>query len=164
MPVALPQRRSRAVAPTKVVRYAAVTVINIFLGLATLVFLHGFLGWHGVPAAVTAVVASAVPCFLLNRRYVWVRAGRVRVRAEVLPFTLFTLLGLLASSVLVLAASRRYDSEVMIYVAHQSAFGILWVLRFLLFDRLLWRARPATVRSLPSRSFRTARSVEDLAA
>ena len=145
-------------------RYTAVSLVNIFLGLLTLVVLHGFLGWDGVPAAITAVVASAVPCFLLYRRFVWVRAGRVRVRAEVVPFALFTLLGLLASSSLVFLAGRRYDSEIMVYVAHQSAFAVLWVLRFLLFDRLLWRARPATVWNLKRRSAATRRLVEDLAA
>lgn len=146
-------------------RYGVVTVVNIFLGLATLVFLHGFLGWHGVPAAVTAVVASAVPCFLLNRRYVWQRAGRVRVRAEVLPFSLFTLAGLVASIGLVYLASSRYDSPVMVYVAHQSAFGLLWVLRFLLFDRLLWHRPAASVRTLARRRVvRPAAVADDLAA
>lgn len=145
-------------------RYGAVTVVNVFLGLATLVLLHGFLGWHGVPAAVTAVVASAVPCFWLNRQYVWRRGGRVRIRAEVLPFALFTLLGLIASTGLVFLAGRRYDSEVMVYVAHQSAFGLLWVLRFLLFDRLLWSRPVATVRLLSRRTIRPATVAEDIAA
>lgn len=165
VPTTVPHLRAPASTRHRLVRYGLVTAVNVFLGLAILIFLHGFLGWHGVAAAVTAVVASAVPCFVLNRRFVWSRAGQVRIRAEVVPFALFTLVGLLASSGLVFWASRRYSSEIMVYVAHQSAFGVLWVLRFLLFDRVLWSGRPAAiVRALPFRPLRTAPVVDDLAA
>ena len=160
-----PPPRAQLSSRDKLLRYGAVTVVNVFLGLATLIFLHGFLGWHGVAAAVTAVVASAVPCFVLNRRFVWMRFGRIRIRSEVAPFALFTMLGLLASSGLVFLATRRFDSEFMVYAAHQSAFGILWVLRYFLFDRLLWRVRSPRLRALPRRrTVRPARVVEDLAA
>lgn len=149
----------------KLAHYGAVTLVNVFLGLATLIFLFGFLEWAGVAAVVTAVVASAVPCFLLNRRFVWRRAGRVRIRTEVVPFGLFTLLGLVLSSVLVLWAGQRYDSKVMVYVAHQSAFGLIWVLRYFFFDRVLWRGPAATVARLGvRRGVAATRLVEDLAA
>ena len=45
-------------------------------------------------ANVLAVMLSAVPVFLLNKRWVWGQRGRPSLRREILPFWGFTLLGL----------------------------------------------------------------------
>ena len=98
---------------------------------------------------VWATGVGTVPSFELNRRWVWGRTGHRRLLAEVGPFCALSFTGLGLSTLAVsLAASwaarshlgttgRTLASE----LANVAAFGSLWVVQYLVLDRVLFRGR-----------------------
>jgi putative flippase GtrA len=100
-------------------------------------------------ANVVATLAGVVPSFELNRRCVWGRTGRRSLVTEVLPFVALALTGLVLSTAAVAGAVHVADAHgagaaartVVALAANVTAFGSLWVVQFLLLDRVLFRAR-----------------------
>ncbi len=139
-------------------------MVNVVIGLALLVLFHAGLGWPGVQANVAAVCVSAVPAYVLCRRWVWGQSGRSSFGGEITPYLIFTVVGLVLSTMFVGWADRNYETPFVVYAANQLAFGVLWVVRYVLFDRVLWasRSRPA-VRPRQLRISRDA-SLDDMAA
>jgi putative flippase GtrA len=131
----------------KLVRYGAVSVIATTTSLLVLGVLVGILA---APAACSNVVATAVgtaPSFELNRRWVWRRRGHRSLVSELVPFAVLSFAGLALSTLAVqLAASATNDwprlwHTIAVEVANIGAFGSLWVLQFVLLDRVLFRRR-----------------------
>jgi putative flippase GtrA len=134
-------------------RYGAVSVVATSVSLTVL----GALVWTGAMAAVRAnVVATAVgtvPSFELNRRWVWGKRGRRSLVAEIGPFCLLSVAGLALSTLAVGAAASWAGGAgvgatvrtLAVEGANVAAFGALWVLQFVILDRVLFgrRARPA---------------------
>jgi putative flippase GtrA len=130
------------------VRYGLVSVIATTVSmsvLGTLVFTRTVsAGW----ANVIATCVATVPSFELNRLWVWRRSGSRSVGAEVVPFALLSLCGLGLSTLAVhVAAGWADDSHLSgsmrtltVEAANLSAFGSLWVVQFVLLDRVLFRA------------------------
>jgi putative flippase GtrA len=119
-------------------RYAAVSAIAVAV---TQVLLLGALdlGWSGVAANATAVSIAAVPAYLLNRQWVWGRDGRHDVAREVLPFWGMALLGLVLSTALVAFVSHDGTaSPFVVSAANLSGFAALWVIRYVVLDRVLF--------------------------
>ena len=104
-------------------------------------------GW----ANIVATGVGTVPCFELNRRWVWGRTGRRRVAAEVGPFVALAFAGLGLSTLTVSAAGRwatdagldALGRTVVVELANVVAFGTLWVLQFVVLDRVLFARRDA---------------------
>lgn len=96
------------------------------------------LGWEPVPSNVAAVTISSVPSYLLNRAWVWGLRGSHRFVREVLPFWVFAFIGLGFSTLLVSLASRWSHATIVVSLANLTAFGILWVAKYLVLDQLLF--------------------------
>ena len=96
-------------------RYAGVSVVASMTSLTVLGVLVATAALSPGRANVVATLAGVVPSFELNRRWVWGRTGRRSLVTEVLPFVALA--------------------------ANVTAFGSLWVVQFLLLDRVLFRAR-----------------------
>jgi putative flippase GtrA len=90
---------------------------------------------------VFAVGLSAIPAFLVLRRWVWGKVGQHSVAREILPFWIYTFLGLALSTVLVAAVEKRWESALAVSLANLSAFGVLWVTKFLLLERWMFADR-----------------------
>ncbi len=155
------------------VRYGAVSLIATLTSLTVLGVLVATAtltpGW----ANIVATGVGTVPSFELNRRWVWGKTGRRSLAAEVVPFCVLSFAGLALSTLLVStvgqwAAGAGLDTfwrTAAVEVANLAAFGSLWILQFLVLDRVLfarrqagppsWMPRPAAVR--PPRSPPTAR-------
>lgn len=125
-------------------RYSGVSVFNVLIGQALLLAFHAGLGITAWVANVTAVLLGSVPAFYLNKRYVWRRSGPVRLRAELAPFWGMNGVGLLLSTMAVRVASGASSSVIVISLASLAAWGSVWVVKYTLLDRLLFRAEPAT--------------------
>ena len=110
-PAALLDRLTRG-RGEKALRYSAVSVVGVVITQTLLVLLAGILNITPVVANLIAVTTSAIPVFLLNKRWVWGKGGRARVRREVLPFWALTLLGLVISTVLVAIAHEYSDRTI----------------------------------------------------
>jgi putative flippase GtrA len=132
---------------TQLVRYGAVSAIATTTSLAvlgSLVLTRAVTaGW----ANVIATAVGTVPSFELNRRWVWNKHGRRSVLAEIVPFTVLSFTGLALSTWAVHAAAAWADAAglsdlartVAVEAANVAAFGSLWVIQFVVLDRVLFR-------------------------
>jgi putative flippase GtrA len=116
----------------------------------SLVTLGVLVGLAGLPATWSNVVATAVgtvPSFELNRRWVWSSTGRRSVLGQVVPFCTLSFTGLVVSTLAVgVAASRttgwsHWGHTAAVLGANVAAYGTLWVVQYLLLDRILFRRR-----------------------
>ena len=140
--------RARSVRLRRLLRFTAVSGMSIVL---TQVLLQSFYGLTSLGAAwsnILAVGLSAIPAFLILRRWVWGRVGNHSVTREVLPFWAYTFLGLALSTVVVAAVEYRWQSALAVSLANLAAFGALWITKFVLLERWLFADR--TVSERPS--------------
>lgn len=130
----------------QLVRYGAVSLIataTSLLVLGALVATRTLTpGW----ANVAATAVGTVPSFELNRRWVWHRDGEASLRSEVIPFAILSAAGLVLSTVAVSAAGRwtadlglvGAGRTLAIQAASIAAFGTLWIVQFVVLDRVLF--------------------------
>jgi len=119
-------------------RYAGVSVIGVIVGQTLLFMFYEAIGLGATSANVLAVMIGTVPSYLLNRAWVWGKSGSHSVRAEIVPFWGMAVLGLILSTVLVAVVSRYTDAWLMINAANLSAFGSLWLAKYVILDRVLF--------------------------
>ncbi|MET0727877.1 MAG: GtrA family protein [Acidimicrobiales bacterium] len=123
------------------VKYSMVSVVGVTLTQFMLAVFVGILDWDATWANVTAVMLCAVPVFLLNKRWVWSRDGKVSLHREILPFWVFTGAGLALSTGLVTLAERVSDATLLVMAANLAGFGVLWVAKFLFLDKVMFGQR-----------------------
>lgn len=126
--------------PGVVLRYLLTSGINVVNHQVLLQVAVRWWGWSGGQANVFAAVVAALPAYLLSRYWVWQVDGRPSLRAEVIPFWTIALLGLIASTITATVADRLFDRPIMISVGSLVGYFIVWVLKFLVLDRLFKRA------------------------
>ena len=119
-------------------KYSMVSVIGVVLGQTQLTIFSELFGWNPVLSNVLAVMITAVPAFILNKRWVWSSDGKVSFRREVLPFWIFTGMGLGLSTGLVAVADSVSDSHLLVMAANLGGFGVLWVAKFLFLDQIMF--------------------------
>lgn len=120
------------------VRYAMVSVVGVVTTQALLFLLIGVLDNDPTWSNVIGVSVCSLPVFLLNKHWVWNHDGKLSLRREVLPFWVFTLAGLLISTLLVSLAQRISEAAIIAMAANISGFGVLWVAKFLFLDRVMF--------------------------
>ena len=139
-PLALPVRLWRDYGQ-KLIRFAGVSVVNVFTGQTLLVILYGRLGWPGVAANAVAVLVGSIPAYLLSRHYVWKQDKGDHTIGEILPFWSLAFVGLLLSTLLVGVVDSFSDRTIAVQAANAIAFGLLWIIRFAVLEHLLWGDR-----------------------
>ena len=123
-----------ALVRTKGLRYVGVSVINVLVGGGLLVLFQHWL--RPTFSNIVGVAISAVPAYYMNRAWVWGKRGRSHWKKEVLPFWSFTVAGLVLSTLAISFADEHTTSKLVILFVQLLAFGVLWVLRFFLLDKL----------------------------
>ena len=121
-------------------RYLAVSLMNVVNHQVLLQIAVRWWGWGGGQANVFAAIVAAVPAYLLSRYWVWQVEGRPSLRAEIIPFWTISLLGLVASTLAAAAADAMFAEPIMISVGSLIGYFVVWVLKFLILDRLFARA------------------------
>lgn len=137
----------------KLIRYAGVSVIGVTTGQSLLFVFYEVFGWRALVANSLAVAIGTIPSYVLNRAWVWKKRSSHSFRAEILPFWGMAFLGLVLSNVLVAIVERRWDSWVLINLANLAAFGVLWIAKYMVLDRVLFRIEehePADSCSVPA--------------
>ena len=124
----------------KALRYCAVSAVNVVVGLSTLAFALDVLDLPPVLANLTAWMVSTVPAYLLSRYWVWQRLGANSAKSEVLPFWIIALVGLLLSSATIGVLGILTDNTPILLLGTVIAYGIVWVVKYLVLDGLLWPA------------------------
>ncbi len=137
------------------VRYGAVSGVATSTSLVVLGILVGLLGVGAVLANVVATAVGTVPSFELNRRWVWAYPGRRSIAREVVPFATLSFAGLVLSTLAVRVASAHTASlsrtwhTLAVEGANVAAYGALWVLQFVVLDRVLFRPAAASALAEP---------------
>ena len=137
----------------QLLRYGAVSIVATSVSLTVLGVLVGT-GWLTAGwANIVATAVGTVPSFELNRRWVWGKTGQRSVLSEVAPFCVLSFSGLALSTVTVRLAYAWATSTglsnsartLAVEMANVAAFGSLWIVQFLLLDRVLFRHRADVV-------------------
>lgn len=145
------------------VRYSIASAISVGFSLIVLFITYGV--FHLASAVVCNLIAAAVtalPSYYLNRNWAWRRSGRSHLWKEVLPFWLlaFAGLGLSLGAVDLAEAMGRGLGEthltisLMVEVASLLAYGVVWVGKFAIFNRLMFVDR-STPKPTTSAAFRS---------
>ena len=131
----------------KLIRFAAVSVITVPLGMALFWIFLEVADMRPVLANVVAVSISTIPNYILNRRWVWNKRGANSVRREIAPFWAMSFLGFLLSTLLVAIADQFTDATIVFLAANFVAFGIVWVFKFFVLEKYLFG--PAPMKATP---------------
>lgn len=138
MPTATEPKRSLAAAADKarLIRYGAVSGVNIVGHQLILTIANSVIGIPGGPANAIAATFMSVPAYLLSRNWVWQVDGKHSVTGHVLPFWVITVLGLLVSTGMAALAQSLFGEGLAVNIAAFLGYFIVWVIKFLVLERL----------------------------
>ena len=129
---------------SKLMRYFGVSAINVLSGQGLLAFGLKVMGFAPVPAQFFAATVSAIPAYILSRRWVWRQSGRDSFRTEVLPFWTMALVGLVFALGAIALVSHYTESVILLMLTSLSAYGVVWVAKYFVMDKLMWGTGPAS--------------------
>jgi len=132
----------------KLIRFGAVSAFNVLFGQILLFATQVAMGLSPVPANVFSVTVGTVPAYFLSRHWVWNRRGNHRIMKEVIPFWALALLGFALSTAAVWFVDTRWDPvPLVINLTNLAAFGLIWMAKFFVLDRVLFNTEEATAVS-----------------
>ena len=126
-------------------RYTAVSGISTIVSFTVLFFVFGvFKWWSQVPSTIFANLVATFPSYYLNRSWAWGKSGRSHLLKEIVPFWVMSGLGIVVSifgAQLARHISLKYnlphlEQTALVLVANVASFGVFWVLKLLLFNKL----------------------------
>ena len=122
----------------KLLRYCGVSVVNVICGQAVLGFCLAILDLRAVPSQVIAAMVSAIPAYILSRRWVWKQSGRDSFRTEVLPFWIIALVGLVFAVTSIAIVEQFTENTLVLMFTSLAAYGVVWVAKYIILDRIMW--------------------------
>jgi putative flippase GtrA len=147
-------RLGRSPEGLKVVRYTLVSLISALTSLVILTIVFGvFRLWSAVVSTLFANVMAGIPSYILNRRWVWGKSGRSHIWREILPFWVMSITGI-GFALYTASLARNFASAhhlhhlaqtALVVGANITAFGILWLLKFIILNRLFAQIADAEV-------------------
>jgi putative flippase GtrA len=123
----------------KLVRYSVASGTGVTVYMAMVILFNGLIGLGDMPSHLLGVAISSVPNYLVNRYWTWKQEGKNRLWGEIVPFWTMAFLAFLLSLLFVNYASDRWGTTFAIIAANLSAFGVLWMARFLILDKVMWK-------------------------
>ena len=130
-------------------RYSASSVVATVVSQLAFALCYWF-GTAAIVATVVAWFAGAVPNYVLNRRYTWGRSG------QKLPYTIIVIGSAVTAAVvtsvtdhLVQPIGSHAVKTLLVTGSYLATYAILFVVKFVLFDRLVF-AKPATPAADPA--------------
>ncbi len=132
------------------VRYSAASVVSVVVSFTFIVLFNGVFGWSAVVSSTLATAIATIPSYELNRKWAWGRSGKGHLLREIVPFWVLAFIGWAFStySVLLTERSLKHDHSMVhiektaiIAVVYVGAFGVLWVVKFVIFNKVLFASR-----------------------
>jgi putative flippase GtrA len=130
-------------------RFLVVSTFNVVFGQSLLVLAHSWLGWAFAVSNAAAVAVSAGPAYLLTRYWVWEKWSKNLFVKEVLPFWGLAFFGLILSTVAAGIAHTYSDAQLVLNLVNLASFGLIWVFKFFIFDRLMFGRRQHPLKPAP---------------
>ena len=127
-----------------------ISAICVVISTITLALLVGVLRWPAFWASVTSTAIATVPSYELNRKWAWGKRGKSHLWREVVPFWTLAFIGLAFStwaSVVAESFSHHHHLSHLVHTvvvegAFIGAFGVLWVGKFMIINKLLFVHHP----------------------
>jgi putative flippase GtrA len=162
---AMTVERARSVAaPSRVVpvwmRYAAGSLISTVISQIALVTAYGLLNASAAVASILAFVVGTVPNYLLNKAWAW-SDQKVSHRRLVVSYVLV----MIVTNALAIAMTLALDTCVRAHVraagprtmllslAYVTSYGLMFVIKYLLFDGLLFKDRGTARHALVNHAY-----------
>jgi putative flippase GtrA len=123
----------------KLAKYSTASFAGLVVGQTVLFLCYQSLGWAAIPANLMSVTLGAIPNYLINRRWTWHQTGKNRLWGEVIPFWVMSALGMIVSLFTVAYAEDRWDTALAVGLAQVFGFGLLWIAKFLVLDKVMWK-------------------------
>jgi putative flippase GtrA len=157
--------RERARTPTgqKAIRYTLVSVVAVVVSQISLAILYGGFHWTARSANITASIIGGVPSYYLNRTWAWGKTGKSHIWREVVPFWVLAFLGLAFSTWTADAADSFAKDHIQNHLLNTAtvmggamfAYGVLWVGKFILFNKVIFVHHPKDLEDDPALDGRT---------
>jgi putative flippase GtrA len=137
----------------KFVRYSLVSAVAIAISQTTILICTWLFGLSGIAANTIGAVVATPASYELNRKWAWRKGGKSHLWREVVPFWALTLIGWLASTGTVQIADNLCQSHgvtglarsIAIMFASLFAYGVVWIGKFFLFNRIIFATNSAGV-------------------
>jgi putative flippase GtrA len=123
----------------KLVKYSSASAAGVVVGQATLIFCLEALEWPALLANLASVTLGAIPNYTINRYWTWQQSGKNRLWTEVIPFWTMSAAGAVLSMLAVAFADHQWGTTLAVAIANLAGFGVLWVAKFLVLDKIMWR-------------------------
>jgi len=140
----------------RMIKYTFVSVISVIVSQVVLgVLLFGF-HWSGRNGQIAACSVATVPSYYLNRAWAWGKRGRSHWLKEVVPFWALAFLGWLLSTLAVALVEQhvhglhRAVQSIVLQLTNIAAFGVLWGVKFIIFNELLFKQHPEVLEDEPA--------------
>lgn len=126
------------------VRYSLVSGVAIVISQVTILVCTWAFHLSGILSNTIGALAATPASYELNRKWAWGKHGKSHLWREVVPFWSLSLLGFLASTGTVELADNLAKSNhivglarsLLIMGASLLAYGVIWILKFVVFNRL----------------------------
>ena len=143
---------------TRITRYTIGSIVAAATSAVVFALLY-VAGVGTTTCSVVAFVAGAMPNWYLNRRWAWALRGKVNVGREVVAYVVISALTLLASSEAtgwtqhqVQNLPSHYGIRVLLVTgSYLAVFGILFLLRFAIYEHWIFSGRSRVRAALRSR-------------
>jgi putative flippase GtrA len=134
----------------KQLRYAGVSVVFVPLGQIMIQVLAATV-YANTPnnftwASITAAAIGTVPNFFANKYLVWKETSSENLRTQVLVFWVAAMLGVGLATLLTYLVEQQVHNKtsgvveaVAVFFAQLIGFGIVWIGRYLILDRWLFK-------------------------
>jgi putative flippase GtrA len=123
----------------KLLKYTSASFAGLISGQTVLFVLYGVLEWGAIPSNLVSVAIGAIPNYAINRYWTWHQTGKNRLWGEVVPFWTMSFLGMVISLFTVDYADERWGTPLALALAQVAGFGVLWLAKFLILDKVMWR-------------------------
>ena len=123
----------------KLLKYSSASFAGLIVGQSVLALFYTGLGWGAIPSNLVSVAIGAIPNYTINRYWTWHQTGKNRLWGEVVPFWVMSFLGMVLSLFAVAYAEDRWDTGLAIAIAQVTSFGVLWLAKFLVLDKIMWK-------------------------
>ena len=135
-------------------RYAVTSVVATVVSEAVLLALYGSHLLSAAGASVVASIAGMIPSYAMSRFWIWPEADRRRPGRQAAGFWVVGVVSLGISSLTAAIAAALAPSGHLVHVAvvgvvYIGTYGALWILKFVVYQRFLFRPASAVAGRQP---------------